>query len=58
MNCSEKFAPMAAIQWDELLAQIVIMMTVNNCDSQIALHRRGMYSPKWLILCVVMHGMV
>jgi len=30
------------------------MMTINNCDSQSALHRQEIYSPQWLILCVMM----
>jgi len=29
------------------------MMTINNCDSQSALHRQEIYSPQWLILCVM-----
>jgi len=33
------------------------MNTVNNCDSQSALHRQEIYSPQWLILCVMMHDM-
>jgi len=35
----------------------VIMMTINNCDSQSALHRQEIYSPQWLILCAMMHVM-
>ena len=32
-------------------------MTINNCDSQSALHRHEIYSPQWVILCVMMHVM-
>jgi len=28
-------------------------MTINNCDSQSVLHRQEIYSPQWLILCVM-----
>jgi len=30
-------------------------VTINNCDSQSALHKQEIYSPKWLILFVMMH---
>jgi len=33
-------------------------MAVNKCDSQITLHRQEIDSPKWLILCVMMHVMI
>jgi len=28
-------------------------MTINNCDSQSVLRRQEIYSPQWLILCVM-----
>jgi len=37
--------------------QIIIMMIINNCDSQSALHMQEIYSPQWLISCVMMHVM-
>jgi len=33
------------------------LLTINNCDSQIVLHRQEINSPDWLILCVMMHVM-
>jgi len=33
------------------------MLTINNCDSQMTLYKQEIYSPKWLILCVMMHAM-
>jgi len=33
--------------------QIVIRMTVNNCDSQSALHMQEIYSHEWSVLCVM-----
>jgi len=32
-------------------------MTINKCDSQSVPYRQEIYSPKWLILCVMMHVM-
>jgi len=29
-------------------------MTINNCDSQSALHGQEIYSRQWRILCVMM----
>jgi len=34
---------------------MVITMTVNNCDSQSALHRQEIYPLPWIVLCVMMH---
>jgi len=31
------------------------MITINNCDSQSVQHRKEIDSPKWLILCVMVH---
>ena len=33
------------------------MLTINNCDSQIALHRQEICLSKWLILSVMIHVM-
>jgi len=30
-------------------------MTINNCDSQSALHRQEIYSPEWFVSCAMMH---
>jgi len=36
--------------------QTAITMTINNCDSQSALHRQETYLPQWwFILTVMMH---
>jgi len=32
-------------------------MTINNCGSQRALRRQEIYSPQWVILCVMVHVM-
>jgi len=37
--------------------EIVITMTINNCDSQSALHMQDISPPQWFILCLMVHVM-
>jgi len=50
---------LAAIQFNgtSFYLQVVITMTISNCDSQSALYKHNIYSTQWLILHVIVHVM-